>query len=58
MNDKLRRRLSEFGWEDCLTKIRINDAIIRTVVEIGELNECGVISDEEFIQLEKELRVK
>ena len=57
MNEKLRRRLSDFGWENCLTKIRINDAIINTLTEIGELLDCGVISCEEFIRLGKELRL-
>ena len=55
MNEKLRRRLSDFGWENCLTKIRINDAIINTLTEIGELLDCGVISDEEFVRLGKEI---
>ena len=57
MNEKLRRRLSDFGWENCLTKIRINDAIINTLTEIGELLDCGVISCEEFIRLVKELQL-
>ena len=55
MNEKLRRRLSDFEWDNILTKIRINDATINTVSEIGELLDCGVISDEEFIRLGKEL---
>ena len=55
MNEKLRRRLSDFGWENCLTKIRINDSIINTFIEIDELLDCSVISNEEFIQLGKEL---
>ena len=55
MNEKLRRRLSDFGWENCLTKIRINDAIINTFTEIDELLDCGVISCNEFIRLGKEL---
>ena len=57
MNEKLRRRLSDFAWQNCLTKMRINDATINTIVEIGDLFECGVISIEEFISLEKELRL-
>ena len=56
MNEKLRRRLSDFKRKDCLTKIQINDAIFKTIIEIGDLFECGVISIEEFISLEKELR--
>ena len=55
MNEKLSWRLSDFAWSDCLTKIRINDAIIKTLTEIGELNDCGVINDGEFVHLGKEL---
>ena len=57
MNEKLRRRLSDFKRKDCLTKLQINDAIFKTIIEIGDLFECGVISIEEFISLEKELRL-
>ena len=57
MNEKLTKRLSEFNRKDCLTKIRINDAIFKTIIEIGDLFECGVISIEEFISLEKELQL-
>ena len=55
MNEKLRRRLSDFIWQDCLTKIDINDAIIKTLTEIDELLDCGVISCDEYIQLAREL---
>ena len=55
MSEKLSRRLSDFGWENCLTKIRINDAIIKTLTEIDELNDCGVINGGEFVHLGKEL---
>lgn len=55
MNEKLRRSLSDFAWQDCLTKMRINDAIINTIAEIGDLLDCGSISDEEFVRLGKEL---
>lgn len=55
MNEKLRRRLSDFTWQDCLTKMRINDAITNTIVEIGDLLDCGAISNEEFVRLGKEL---
>lgn len=58
MNENLKRRLSDFGWENCLTKIRINDAIINTLTEIGELLDCGVISNEEFACLGRELQMK
>ena len=44
-----------FIVKDCTTKIRISEAIIKTLNEITSLNECGVISDEEFIRLGREL---
>lgn len=55
MNEKLRRRLSDFAWQNCLTKMRINDAIINTIVEIGDLLDCGAISNEEFVRLGREM---
>lgn len=55
MNEKLRQRLSDFAWQNCLTKMRINDAIINTIVEIGDLLDCGVISNEEFVRLGREM---
>ena len=55
MNEKLRRRLSDFGWENCLTKIRINGAIINTFIEIDELLDCGVIDIDKYVQLAREL---
>ena len=55
MNEKLSRRLSDFMWKDCLTKMRINDAITNTIVEIGDLLDCGAISNEEFVRLAREL---
>ena len=58
MNEKLRRRLSDFEWDNCLTKIRVNDAVIKTFVEISELLDCGVINDEEFVRLRRELWMK
>ena len=57
MDEKLSLRLSDFKRKDCLTKMRINDAIFKTIIEIGDLFKCGVISIEEFISLEKELRL-
>ena len=51
MNEKLARRLSNFKWGDCLTKIKINDAIIKTITEINELFDSGTISIEEYIEL-------
>ena len=55
MNEKLRRRLSDFEWDSILTKMRINDAIISTYIEISELLECGIISCDEFDRLGREL---
>ena len=57
MNEKLRRRLSDFAWQNCLTKMQINDAIINTIVEIGDLLDHGVISNEEFVRLGREMRM-
>ena len=57
MNETLRRRLSDFKRKDCHTKIRINDAIFKTIIEIGDLLDCGAISVEEFVRLRKELRL-
>ena len=51
MNEKLSRRLSDFDWDNCLTMIRINDAIIKTITEINELFDSGVISIEEYVEL-------
>ncbi len=58
MNEKLTQRLSDFTWQDCLTKMRINDAIINTIVEIGDLLDCGAISNEEFVCLGREMWMK
>ena len=55
MNEKLRRRLSDFDWDNCLTKMRINDAIIKTITEINELFDSGIISIEEYVELGQEL---
>lgn len=55
MNEKLRRRLSDFEWDNILTKMRISDATIKTISEIGELLDCGVISCDEFARLGREL---
>ena len=51
MNEKLSQRLSDFDWDNCLTMIRINDAIIKTITEINELFDSGVISIEEYVEL-------
>ena len=58
MNEKLSRRLSDFEWDNILTKMRISDATIKTISEIGELLDCGVISDDEFARLGRELQTK
>lgn len=55
MNEKLARRLSDFDWGNCLTKIRINDAIIKTITEINELFDSGIIDIEEYVELGQEL---
>ena len=51
MNEKLSRRLSDFDWDNCLTMIRINDAIIKTITEINELSDSGMIDIEEYVEL-------
>ena len=51
MNEKLARRLSDFDWDNCITMIRINDAIIKTITEINELFDSGIISIEEYVEL-------
>ena len=48
-------RLDAFYVSELKTNIKINEAIIKTLQEITSLMECGVISDEEFIRLGKEL---
>ena len=55
MNEDIRARLNGFAIKDCQTQIRIREAIIKTLNEIMSLNDCGVISDMEFIHLGKEL---
>ena len=48
-------RLNAFYVRKLKTNIKINEAIIKTLLEITSLMECGVISDEEFIRLGEEL---
>ena len=55
MNEDIRTRLNDFAIKDCQTQIRIREAIIKTLDEIMSLNDCGAISDMEFIHLGKEL---
>ena len=55
MNEDIRARLNGFAIKDRLTQIRIREAIIKTLTEIGELNDCGVINDKGFVHLGKEL---
>ena len=55
MNEDIRARLNGFAIKDRLIQIRIREAIIKTLDEIMSLNDCGAISDMEFIHLGKEL---
>ena len=55
MNEDIRARLNGFTIKDCQTQIRIHEAIIKTLNEIMSLDDCGAISDVEFIHLGKEL---
>ena len=55
MNDYIRKCLYRFTIANLSTQIRIREAIIKTLTEIGELNDCGVINDREFVHLGKEL---
>ena len=55
MNDYIRKCLYRFTITNLTTQIQIREAIIKTLTEIGELNDCGVINGEEFVHLGKEL---
>lgn len=55
MSDYIRKCLYRFTIANLSTQIQIREAIIKTLTEIGELNDCGVINDEEFVHLGKEL---
>ena len=55
MSDYIRKCLYRFTITNLTTQIRIREAIIKTLTEIGELNGCGVINDGEFVHLGKEL---
>ena len=55
MNDYIRKCLYRFTIANLTTQIRIREAIINTLTEIGELLDCGVISCEEYIHLGKEI---
>ena len=55
MNDYIRKCLYRFTITNLTTQIRIREAIIKTLTEIGELNDCGMINDEGFGHLGKEL---
>ena len=55
MNDYIRKCLHHFTIANLTTQIRIREAIIKTLIEIGELNDCGMINDREFVHLGKEL---
>ena len=58
MNDDIRKCLYRFTIANLSTQIRIREAIIKTLNEITSLNDCGAISDLEFIQLGWELWMK
>ena len=55
MSDYIRKCLYRFTITNLSTQIRIREAIIKTLTEIGELNDCGVINDWAFIRLGEEL---
>ena len=55
MSDYIRKRLYRFTIVNLRTQIRIREAIIKTLTEIGELNDCGVINGREYVHLGKEL---
>ena len=55
MNDYIRKCLYRFTIANLSTQMRNREAIIKTLTEIGELNDCGVINDEGFVHLGKEL---
>lgn len=55
MSDYIRKRLYRFTIANLTTQIQIREAIIKTLTEIGELNDCGVINGGEFVHLGKEL---
>ena len=55
MSDYIRKRLYCFTIANLRTQIRIREAIIKTLTEIDELNDCGVINGGEFVHLGKEL---
>ena len=55
MNEDIRKCLYRFTIANLTTQIRIREAIIKTLTEIGELNDCGMINDGEFVHLGKEL---
>ena len=58
MSDYIRKCLYRFTIANLSTQIRIREAIIKTLNEITSLNDCGAISDLEFIQLGWELWMK
>ena len=55
MSDYIRKRLNRFTLANLRTQIWIREATIKTLTEIGELNDCGVINGGEFVHLGKEL---
>ena len=47
MSDYIRKCLYCFTIANLSTQIRIREAIIKTLTEIGELNDCGWIHERE-----------
>ena len=45
MSDYIRKCLYRFTIANLSTQIRIREAIIKTLTEIGELNDCCMIND-------------
>ena len=37
------------------TEIKINESIIRTIEEIQSMNECGILTDREFITISERI---
>ena len=48
-------RLASFIIKDYTTRIKINEATIKTLREITALYDCGIIGMEEYIDLGMEL---
>ena len=44
-----KQRISEFILTDLTTRLLIRNAAVRTFDEFDSLQECGVITDEEYV---------